>query len=290
MHLNKITAFIITAAIVCFSAFSLNAAELPQNLNTALSLIIKTAVYIEEEAPKPEPKPNTNYVQGCRYAKPIPDIADDDTSYDYFFENSVFCGDSLMQGFQLYAQYVGNNFFNNPIFLASKSFSLKEALRPVTESSRHPYYQGQKMLVEEAIAAANAKRAFLLFGTNDMVGLTPEETKKEYNDLIYRIHKLSPDTKIYVIGATYIYSSGQKPGFTNENLRRFNDSMYEYCQSFDYLEFINIGDRLIGADDGLKAEYCSDSYVHMTIEGYRVWTKVLRAYAKDFLEIENTAD
>ncbi|MCD7854810.1 MAG: GDSL-type esterase/lipase family protein [Clostridiales bacterium] len=289
MHPKTTPAFIITAAIVCcFCAFSLNAAELPQNIDTALSLIIKTAVLIEEE--KPEPVPNTAHVEGCRFTKPIPDIADDDTSFDSFFENSVFCGDSLMQGFELYCQYMGNGFLNNPVFLASKSFSLKEALRPVTESSRHPYYQGQKMLVEEAIAAANAKRAFLLFGTNDMVGLTPEETKKEYNDLIYRIHKLSPDTKIYIIGATYIYASAQKPGFTNENLRIFNDSMYKYCQGIDYLEFINIGDRLIGADDGLKDEYCSDNYVHMTTEGYRIWTKVLRAYADYFLTIENTAD
>lgn len=286
MSIKRISAVTLTACLI----ISQNAAAitLPQNIDAPLARILSSAIHFEKETPATAP--NTTYVEGCRYTKPIPDISADDTSTDSFFENSVFAGDSLMQGFALYCQYKGNGFLGSPVFLASKSFSLREALTPVTETSRHPYYQGQKMLIEDAIAAANADRAFLLFGTNDMVGLTPEQTIKEYNDLIYRIHKYSSDTKIYIIGATYIYSSGQKPGFTNENLRKFNDSMYEYCQNYDYLEFINIGDRLIGTDDGLRAEYCSDNYVHMTSAGYEVWTKVLRAYAKDFMTIENTAD
>ncbi|MCD8090458.1 MAG: GDSL-type esterase/lipase family protein [Clostridiales bacterium] len=243
-----------------------------------LSLVIASALKTSEPI-----YINNNYVEGCRYAKPIPDIDIYDTETDPFFENSIFIGDSLMEGFKQYCLYRGEGFLSSPLFITSISLSLKHLLKPLSDSSKHPYFMGEKMLVEDAVAKSGAERVFMIFGTNDMVGLTPEETAAEYNDLIYRIHKNAPDVKIYIIGATYIYSSGQKPGFTNENLRKFNDAMYKYCQNYDYLEFINIGDRLIGADDGLKAEYCSDSYVHMTTEGYDVWVKVLRAYARYFM-------
>ncbi len=265
--------------VVCMGEISLNT-------DIKISAFLTRVLTLALKSPEETVSVNNNYVEGCRYAKPIPDIDIYDTETDPFFENSVFIGDSLMEGFKTYCLYRGEGFLSSPLFLTSKSLSLRHVLKPLSESSRHPYYMGEKMLIEDAILKSGAEKAFMIFGTNDMVGLTPEETLSEYNDFIYRIHKKAPDVKIYIIGATYIYTSGQKPGFTNENLRKFNDAMYAYCQNYDFLEFINIGDRLIGADDGLKAEYCSDSYVHMTTEGYDVWVKVLRAYAKDFMSRE----
>ncbi|MCD8090599.1 MAG: SGNH/GDSL hydrolase family protein [Clostridiales bacterium] len=234
---------------------------------------------------------NTNYVSGTRYAKPVPDMPIYDDETDKFFENSVFIGDSLMVGFQRYCQSKGSGYFGSPLFLAATSFSLLQAVGPVTSSTLHPYYQGEKLSVEDSIAKSGADRAFLFFGMNDLGWTTPDKTVDEYNTLIYRIHEKAPDTKIYIIGATYIYAPAQKPqsGYTNANLRIFNDKMYSYCQNYDYLEFINIGDRLIDSTDGLQYKYTSDKYVHMTTEGYDVWVKVLRAYAKDFMAAEEAA-
>ncbi|MCD8214702.1 MAG: GDSL-type esterase/lipase family protein [Clostridiales bacterium] len=271
----------IAGALSLSAAGGLDFSVFSEECGEALRLVLLTAYRMEEEAAS-EPVENNNYVEGTRHAKAIPDIDEEDRTTDPFFENSVFAGDSLMEGFRLYCLYKGNNFLSSPFFLAETSLSLRQLLTPVTALSKHPYYMGEKMLLEDAIAKSGAARAFLHFGTNDMVGLTPEETLEEYNNLIYRIHEKAPEVKIYVIGLTYIYSSGQKPGFTNENMRKFNDAMYKYCQNYDFLEFINIGDRLIGADDSLKGEYCSDGYIHMSKEGYKVWVKVLRAYAKDF--------
>ncbi len=246
-----------------------------------LKEVLLTAMRTEHS--EREPEQNNNYVPGSSYAKPVPDIDIYDSTTDGFFKNSIFVGDSLMEGFRTYCMSKGDGFLSEPLFLASKSFSLKQALRPISESSRHPYFRGQKMLVEDAVAESKAEKAFLFFGINDMVGLTAEETEKEYNDLIFRIHNKAPDTKIYIIGATYIYDSGQKNGFTNTRIREFNDNMYKYCQKLDYAEFINIGDRLIDSSDGVSPQYSSDKYVHIKPSAYDIWVKVLRAYARDFM-------
>ncbi|MCC8097626.1 MAG: hypothetical protein LIO44_03520, partial [Eubacterium sp.] len=206
---------------------------------------LSSAVLIAEEAEEQDPMINNNYVEGTRYQKPIPDIDIEDTSVDWFFENSMFVGDSLMDGFRLYCMRMGDGFFSDPIFLTKTSLGIYRLLQPVTESSMHPLYMGEKMLLEDAVVKSGVDKVFIILGTNDLVGLTPEETVNEYNNLLYRIHEKAPEVKIYVIGETYIFNSGQKPGFTNENLRIFNDSMYKYCQNYDYLEFINIGDRLL---------------------------------------------
>ncbi|MCD7778389.1 MAG: SGNH/GDSL hydrolase family protein [Clostridiales bacterium] len=231
---------------------------------------------------------NNNYVAGTSYAKAVPDMPIYDEETDKFFENSVFYGDSLTVGFGRYCEALGEGFFCNPLFLASTSFSLKQAIGPVTDTTLHPTYGGEKLSPEDTIVKTGAEKVFLFLGMNDLVWTDPTTTLDEYNTLIFRIHNKSPEAKIYIIGATYIYAPGQRfeNGDTNANLRIFNDALYSYCENYDYLEFINIGDRLIDSTDGLKSEYTSDNYVHMTAEGYDVWIKVLRSYAKYFTAVE----
>lgn len=255
-------------------------------LGKTIKAVIYTAYLSSEIDREKEIPPNNNYVPGTRYGKPIPDIDVDDTSTDGFFANSLFVGDSLMEGFKRYCQWKGDDFMGGPRFFSVKSFSLYKANKPVSENSLHPTYEGEKMKVEDAVVKSGADRVFLFFGINDMVGGTPEEVADDYNDLIYRIHEKAPDVKIYIIGATYIAADRQKNGFTNENLRKLNDFMYKYTQNYDYMEFVNIGDRLVDSTDGLNLEYSSDNYVHITSYGYDVWAKVLKAYAKDFMAEE----
>ncbi len=248
--------------------------------------IVKTSAVLPQDEVKPAIKPNNNYVAGTRFAKPIPDIDINDTSTDVFFENSAFFGDSLMEGFGRYCEAKGNGFLGSPLFFAVKSFSLNQAIKPLSESVIHLVWQGKEMLVEDIIAQTGVKRAFLFFGINDMVGLTPDETINEYSILLYRIHTKAPDCKIYILGPTYMYNASQRENLNNKNLREFNNKMYNFCEGYDYMEFINIGDRLIDGSDGLQQQYSSDSYVHVTSQAYDVWVKVLRAYALYFAEHE----
>ncbi|MCD8215877.1 MAG: GDSL-type esterase/lipase family protein [Clostridiales bacterium] len=224
------------------------------------------------------------------YVKPIPDTSVYDAETDAFFEKSAFVGDSVMLGFQRYCQTKGSGFLSDPLFLTSGSFSLWEAVSPVSSGSLHPIYQGQSMLVEDAVAKSGTEKVFIQLGTNDIGWKTIDETVQNYNDLIFRIHTKAPNAKVYVIGLTYMYGPSQKTNLNNANMRTFNDTMCQYCEKYDYMEFINIGDRLIDDDGNLKKEYTSDDYVHISTEGYDVWVKVLRAYAKYFTETEQNAE
>ncbi|MCD8157639.1 MAG: GDSL-type esterase/lipase family protein [Clostridiales bacterium] len=208
---------------------------------------------------------------------------------DGFFENSAFVGDSIMVGFERYCRSMGDGFLSDPVFLAAGSFSLWQAVSPVSESTLHPVYQGEKMLIEDAVEKSGVSKVFICLGGNDLGWKTIDESVDNYNTLIYRIHTKAPKAKIYIIGLTYMYGPSQKTNLNNTNMRTFNGIMYEYCQKYDYLEFINIGDRLIDSDNGLKAEYTSDEYIHVNAAGYDVWVKVLRANANYFMRVEAAA-
>ncbi len=257
--MKKFVLFIAVMALCCGNVFA------EEDLSQADSVV---------ESAEAEPE--------LEYPLAVPDMPVYDSETDGFFKNSAFVGDSIMLGYKMYCQSKGEGFLGEPLFLASGSFSLWQSVSPVTEESLHPEYNGEKRLVEEAVAESGSDRVFISLGTNDLGWISPEDCAENYNNLIFRIHTKAPNAKIYIIGLTYMYDSSQKENLNNENMRALNDKMREYAESYDYVKFINIGDRLIDENGGLKPEYTSDNYVHISSEGYDVWTKVLRAYARDF--------
>lgn len=83
--------------------------------------------------------------------------------------------------------------------------------------------------------------------------------------------------------------AAQKQNLNNANMKIFNEKMAVYTENYDYAEFIDIGGSLTDEKGNLKQEYASDGYVHLSSEGYDIWTKVLRSYAKKFMSAETAA-
>ncbi|MCD8090598.1 MAG: hypothetical protein LUD81_08280 [Clostridiales bacterium] len=91
-----------------------------------------------------------------------------DGETDEFFKNSAFVGDSIMLGYKNYCLSKDDGFMGNPLFLASGSFSLWQAVSPVSSDSLHPLYQGEKTLVEDAVVKSGSEKVFICLGTNDL--------------------------------------------------------------------------------------------------------------------------
>lgn len=192
--------------------------------------------------------------------------------------DSVFIGDSVSLGFSRYCAKKG--LMKDTVFLTVGSYSVGHALSTSTAEDKgfkHPMYKGKEMPVRTAIAEIKPKNVYFCLGINDIVDSGVEGTVKNYCKLINHVREEVPDAKIYVVSTTFLVESAQKKNLNNLNLSNLNHNMKLLCQKYDNLEYIDIMSSLQDEKFALKAEYCSDEYIHQTDNAYAVWAEKLGA-------------
>lgn len=205
---------------------------------------------------------------------------------DAFYADSVLVGDSVMLGFRNYAQKSGDPFLKSIGILCAGSFSVHNSFDPVSGKSVHPIYQGKQRHVWESIAMMGRKQVFLFFGLNDIA--LDNNTPALYQQLVARIKEQSPEAQIHIISMTYVAAGAGKKRLNNTNIRAFNATMKEIAAKEGW-GFVNMADPLADGNGDLAKAYCSDNYVHQTPAAYKVWTGVLRAYAREVLSRQEAA-
>ncbi len=198
-----------------------------------------------------------------------------------WFSDAVFVGDSIMLGWKNYNNTMlesNPNFFGQTHFLCEGSYGAGHALEPVSDKSLHPLYQGKQQLLWDSISQMGAKKAFICFGLNDVAIYGVEGTANNFRTLCGNITDNSADTEIYIISAMYLIDDSNMKALTNANLRKLNGLLRDMCDERGYT-FVDIASHLVGPDGYLKAEYCSDNYVHQTTAAYVVWAQILRSVA-----------
>ena len=205
---------------------------------------------------------------------------------DAFYADSVLVGDSVMLGFRNYAQKSGDPFLKSMGILCAGSFSVHNSFDPVNSKSVHPVYQGKQRHVWESIAMMGRKQVFLFFGLNDIA--LDDNTPALYKQLVARIKEQSPEAQIHIISMTYVAAGAGKKRLNNTNIRAFNATMKEIAAKEGW-GFVNMADPLADGNGDLAKAYCSDNYVHQTPAAYKVWTGVLRAYARELLSSQGAA-
>lgn len=205
---------------------------------------------------------------------------------DSYFNDTLFIGDSVSKKLEYYiaAQRKTNpNLLGNAKFLTAQSFSARNALREVTENSIHPTIGGQKMKLEDAIAAINPKRVYIMLGMNDVGVSGVENAVKNMLTLLKAIKDKCPNVQIFVQSATPRLS-GSRP--TTAQLFKYNVYLYEACKQMkltDYdIWFVDVAHIMRDGEGKLIKSYCGDPdgmALHFTNEGCRVWVDYLYTHA-----------
>lgn len=198
-----------------------------------------------------------------------------DLKIDAYFADSVIVGDSIVLGYRNYCMKSADASLKSMRFLAAGSFSVHNALWPVSEKSVHPLYKGKQQPVWESISMMGAKSVFLFFGMNDLG--VDDDTCKCYQEVIGHIRELNPDVDIHIISMTYTLKGQGKKRLNNDNIRVFNEEMKALAETNGW-GFIDMATPLADSEGNLAAEYCSDGFVHQTAAAYEIWTDVLRKY------------
>ena len=112
-------------------------------------------------------------------------------------------------------------------------------------------------------------------GDNDInAGKTPQQVLSDYREFVAKVHGPLPDAKIVFIAI--------KPSLRRWNLvsamREANKLIREYSESNAKLEFVDVDPPMIGADGKPRPELFVEDGLHMTAEGYRIWTALVRPF------------
>ena len=197
-----------------------------------------------------------------------------------FFKDSVLVGDSVAEGFNLYAmRNPAFPIFQNLKFLTKVSYSVHNAFM---SSSYNPRFQGAQMYAWDSMRLMGIKHAYTFFGLNDL-GSGVDNTVAQYLKYIARVQQEIPDIKITIVSTTPMYKGSEKKVLNNANIRALNAEMAELAAQNGW-GYIDVASRLCDSDGCLAKQYCSDKYVHQNNSAYQIWQAAFEEYAEAHLE------
>lgn len=204
-----------------------------------------------------------------RLAPPLADM--EDTS---FFDDAAFVGDSVTYVLQQWHNKNGS--FGNATFLTRSSMGLQNTI----DGRIKIFFRGQELSPEDAVAAAQVNKVFVMLGFNDIALFGIDGTLERWDIFLDRILEKNPDVDIYIQSCTPVHHQGTYPGYDNDLFDRYNEALEAYCQDNGY-HFVNIAPYFKDFSNGMATRYSSDHFVHMTYEGTAVWEQVLKAYVAE---------
>lgn len=133
------------------------------------------------------------------------------------------------------------------------------------------------------VTAGKPKKIFLLIGINDIShNLTADRIASDYRDLVRRIRRETPATKLYIQSIFPInndFGRYRNLKGKEETLKELNSRLSRIA-SEEGAEFVDLTPALADPKTGkLPREYTNDG-LHLTGKGYRVWTDAIRDLVK----------
>ncbi len=201
-------------------------------------------------------------------------------SYDDFFTDSVFLGDSITVGLEEYVDMLrssSSKAFSNALFLAKNSYGVRTSMND-DGSSYHPSWKGEQNQPHKSIARMGSiSKVFIMLGTND-IKEDHDDVIDKYKTLVGRIKDAIPGVTIYIQSVLPMTSRKEDSQMNNSRINSFNEKLARMCSSLK-LNYIDVASDFKDSSGKLRSSYSSDDYVHISKEGYQVWVDILRDYA-----------
>lgn len=273
---RRIQAIILGAEVVCLAVLCVMLAVVVLKGDKRASAGKGGASVTESDEESSGSKHNIHIGSGKKTIKnPTPEDVDE------YWSDSCFFGDSIMYGYGTFLNYTEKGALGSPTVTALVGYDLDMALESVTSAS-HPIYQNEKHTIFEVAQIEQPERIVLSFGINDLGKYGPDKFVENYNTVITMLKAICPDAEIYVVSTTWVFQGREGGNRTNENIRRMNSMMQDYCEEND-CGYIDVASYLSDTDGSLYSGYTQDFYVHINNAAYETWLSVFRRYAYESL-------
>ena len=152
---------------------------------------------------------------------------------------------------------------------------------PIVNRGNSGTYSTEQSNSLESYINGKPKKVFMMIGTNDIatsggLNFSGEQVLQYVKSIVERIHKRSPETKIYLysilnnktgnrVEATWLHTNEIVKNYVNET-------------NADWLTYIDLYDKLTGVAQGGVWSYDN---LHLTAAAYKVWCETICEYLQE---------
>jgi lysophospholipase L1-like esterase len=171
----------------------------------------------------------------------------------------VFVGSSSIRNWDLAASFPDLRVINRGVWAAGQGFELGDVVR----------------FVDRLVVPHQPRIVVVYAGDNDISGgKTSEQVVVDAERLINRLRSKLPDVRIVFIGV--------KPSISRwlqvDRMRLTNTILRQVCERDDRVAYVDVDGPMMGWDERPRRELFVDDGLHLSAEGYRLWTTLVRPF------------
>lgn len=187
------------------------------------------------------------------------------------YSDAAIIGDSI--SYILFQYETMHGIMGHPLFLVRGGTGLNGLVLRYKNIS----YQGQEMYIEDAVAASNSKKIFIMLGQNDLGYRTVEESMSSWEILTERILEKVPDAQFYIQSCIYEWFPTHESIPKNKKIDEYNSQLIQYAEDNGY-HYIDIQKYVEDHTGRLATAYSLDKGIHMNEDGCITWMNALNLY------------
>ena len=188
-----------------------------------------------------------------------------------YFDDVVFMGDSLADGFKDYAAWMSLK-GRDTLYMTQRSMTPRSFTQPGAMVDA-----GSAGVIDvwATLAERQPAKMYITLGTNALMAMEPQDFINSYYQLVNKIQATCPDTLIYIttIPPTSSGYAAKESRLSKERILESNKLIAQMCRQ-ENLTLISLYDVVCGADGYLNEDINSDG-IHMTPTGYKMWLNYL---------------
>lgn len=183
---------------------------------------------------------------------------------DTYFNDALFIGDSLTDGFRMQAGLY------DATFICGTSMT-------ISGLESREWQNGMTMM--DRIKQGGFKKVYIMLGINENIVMDYKETFiQNYSRLIDTIKEANPDAYIYIQSILPVSPSmDQKGRITNSVINAYNDGLYELANE-KKVYYLDINSAMKDENGQLPEEAARDG-VHFKRDYYLKWLEYLKSHA-----------
>lgn len=210
-----------------------------------------------EPIPEPEPVPD---LEPIPQPTPAPPSDGEFTTVDAgYFDDALFIGDSLTDGFRAYAG------LPNAAYLCHNGIN-------VWSAAEDAIFDGQTL--SQALEGKHYGKIYILLGINELGTGTPESWAEGYSDLVAELRRLQPEALIFL--QSIFHTTQEKSDssiFKNSTIDARNAALSKLADR-ETVYYVNCNEAFDDGSGAMPAEYSGDG-IHLKAAYYACWRDYL---------------
>lgn len=198
-----------------------------------------------------------------------------------YFSDSVFIGDSIMEGIRQYVEKSRQNadMLGDAKFITSTAGISLADLTGKREPPILYRYKGKDTPLSDILAELSPKRVFLLLGLNDMSAANSSvpETILLYKEFIHTLKSRGLEVIVITnppkIASSWLPDYVANRNFNNELILSFVTELRLMCEA-ENIPYVDAYEHL-AVDGALPTDFCRDGYLHLNNSGAAVVVEAL---------------